>query len=68
MSPAATSAKAPAQTSDAKRDEQIKNKDENATRTTQTARQWLVRVVKREATIGPHTFHLHEIYGQQCCR
>lgn len=27
------------------------------------ARQWVVKVVKREATIGPHTFHLHEIYG-----
>ncbi|KAK0474152.1 hypothetical protein IW261DRAFT_1499022 [Armillaria novae-zelandiae] len=27
------------------------------------ARPWVVRVVKREATIGPHTFHLHEIYG-----
>ncbi|KAJ7778345.1 hypothetical protein B0H16DRAFT_1503161 [Mycena metata] len=27
------------------------------------ARPWLVRVVKREATIGPHTFQLHEIYG-----
>ena len=26
-------------------------------------RSWVVRVVKREATIGPHTFHLHEIYG-----
>jgi hypothetical protein len=26
-------------------------------------RPWLVKVVKREATIGPHTFHLHEIYG-----
>ncbi|KAJ7185597.1 hypothetical protein C8R46DRAFT_382945 [Mycena filopes] len=26
-------------------------------------RPWLVRVVKREATIGPHTFQLHEIYG-----
>jgi len=24
---------------------------------------WVVKVVKREATIGPHTFHLHEIYG-----
>jgi len=23
----------------------------------------VVKVVKREATIGPHTFHLHEIYG-----
>lgn len=27
------------------------------------ARPWVVKVVKREATIGPHTFHLHEIYG-----
>ncbi|KAG1736083.1 uncharacterized protein EDB91DRAFT_1142664 [Suillus paluster] len=27
------------------------------------SRPWVVRVVKREATIGPHTFHLHEIYG-----
>ncbi|KAI0000170.1 hypothetical protein BJV74DRAFT_882830 [Russula compacta] len=27
------------------------------------SRQWVVKVVKREATIGPHTFHLHEIYG-----
>ncbi|PSR78010.1 hypothetical protein PHLCEN_2v7605 [Hermanssonia centrifuga] len=26
-------------------------------------RPWVVRVVKREATIGAHTFHLHEIYG-----
>ncbi|KAL1753391.1 hypothetical protein FB107DRAFT_250161 [Schizophyllum commune] len=26
-------------------------------------RPWVVRVVKREATIGPHTFQLHEIYG-----
>ncbi|KAG8751931.1 hypothetical protein FRC14_007501, partial [Serendipita sp. 396] len=26
-------------------------------------RQWVVKVVKREATIGLHTFHLHEIYG-----
>jgi len=26
-------------------------------------RPWIVRVVRREATIGPHTFHLHEIYG-----
>jgi hypothetical protein len=24
---------------------------------------WVVKVIKREATIGPHTFHLHEIYG-----
>ncbi|KAI9509268.1 hypothetical protein F5148DRAFT_1189030 [Russula earlei] len=27
------------------------------------SRSWVVKVVKREATIGPHTFHLHEIYG-----
>jgi len=27
------------------------------------AKPWVVKVVKREATIGPHTFHLHEIYG-----
>ncbi|KIM46815.1 hypothetical protein M413DRAFT_64213 [Hebeloma cylindrosporum] len=27
------------------------------------ARPWVVKVVKREATIGPHTFHLHEIFG-----
>ncbi|THH29743.1 hypothetical protein EUX98_g4426 [Antrodiella citrinella] len=26
-------------------------------------RPWVVKVVKREATIGMHTFHLHEIYG-----
>ncbi|KZT69966.1 hypothetical protein DAEQUDRAFT_689932 [Daedalea quercina L-15889] len=26
-------------------------------------RPWVVKVVKREALIGPHTFHLHEIYG-----
>lgn len=26
-------------------------------------RPWVVEVVKRDATIGPHTFHLHEIYG-----
>ncbi|KAJ3556793.1 hypothetical protein NP233_g11902 [Leucocoprinus birnbaumii] len=26
-------------------------------------RPWVVRVVKREATIGPHTFQLHEIFG-----
>ncbi|KAF8494800.1 hypothetical protein JB92DRAFT_3126730 [Gautieria morchelliformis] len=30
---------------------------------TPDTRPWVVRVVKREATIGPHTFHLHEIYG-----
>jgi len=26
-------------------------------------RPWVVKVVRREATIGVHTFHLHEIYG-----
>ncbi|KAI5119887.1 hypothetical protein M0805_008558 [Coniferiporia weirii] len=26
-------------------------------------RPWVVKVVKREARIGPHSFHLHEIYG-----
>ncbi|KAI0764588.1 hypothetical protein BD413DRAFT_168918 [Trametes elegans] len=26
-------------------------------------RPWVVKVLKREATIGLHTFHLHEIYG-----
>ncbi|KAG5634159.1 hypothetical protein H0H81_003120 [Sphagnurus paluster] len=31
--------------------------------TDEDARPWVVKVVKREATIGPHTFHLHEIYG-----
>jgi hypothetical protein len=30
---------------------------------TEDSRPWVVKVVKREATIGPHTFHLHEIYG-----
>ncbi|KIP04716.1 hypothetical protein PHLGIDRAFT_75451 [Phlebiopsis gigantea 11061_1 CR5-6] len=29
----------------------------------QDNRSWVVKVVKREATIGAHTFHLHEIYG-----
>ncbi|KAF8169411.1 hypothetical protein BJ912DRAFT_999788 [Pholiota molesta] len=27
------------------------------------SRPFVVKVVKREATIGPHTFHLHEIFG-----
>jgi len=27
------------------------------------SRPWVVKVVKREATIGSHTFRLHEIYG-----
>ncbi|KAJ7211207.1 hypothetical protein GGX14DRAFT_449465 [Mycena pura] len=68
-SPAAASAEVPAETSDVKKDEESKSKDEkhdeNDTDSTPDpdTRQWLVRVVKREATIGPHTFHLHEIYG-----
>ncbi|CCM03288.1 uncharacterized protein FIBRA_05416 [Fibroporia radiculosa] len=33
------------------------------TETVEDKRPWVVKVVKREATIGPHTFHLHEIYG-----
>ncbi|KAJ6627837.1 hypothetical protein B0H10DRAFT_1992141 [Mycena sp. CBHHK59/15] len=36
---------------------------DRATADGEDARPWVVRVVKREATIGPHTFHLHEIYG-----
>lgn len=36
---------------------EVKSEDEEDTRP------WVVKVVKREATIGPHTFHLHEIYG-----
>lgn len=31
--------------------------------TADEVRPWVVKVVKREATIGPHTFQLHEIYG-----
>ncbi|KAF7763617.1 hypothetical protein Agabi119p4_8154 [Agaricus bisporus var. burnettii] len=30
---------------------------------TDDSKPWIVKVVKREATIGPHTFQLHEIYG-----
>ncbi|KAF9073120.1 hypothetical protein BDP27DRAFT_1391127 [Rhodocollybia butyracea] len=36
---------------------EVKPEDEEDTRP------WVVKVVKREATIGAHTFHLHEIYG-----
>ncbi|KAJ3784683.1 hypothetical protein GGU10DRAFT_357182 [Lentinula aff. detonsa] len=36
---------------------ETKSEDEEDTRP------WVVKVIKREATIGPHTFHLHEIYG-----
>ncbi|PFH49886.1 hypothetical protein AMATHDRAFT_146631, partial [Amanita thiersii Skay4041] len=37
----------------------VGEKEENG----EDSRPWVVKVVKREATIGPHTFHLHEIYG-----
>ncbi|KZV67279.1 hypothetical protein PENSPDRAFT_584133 [Peniophora sp. CONT] len=37
----------------------VRSSEETGTDT----RPWVVKVVKREATIGPHTFHLHEIYG-----
>ncbi|KAK7044675.1 RING-type domain-containing protein [Favolaschia claudopus] len=59
---AATSAVA-GETSDAG-EESAKEKDSEAEADVDTdTRPWLVRVVKREATIGPHTFQLHEIYG-----
>ncbi|KAG5646368.1 hypothetical protein DXG03_003691 [Asterophora parasitica] len=38
-------------------------KPEGQADTEEDTRPWVVKVVKREATIGPHTFHLHEIYG-----
>ncbi|KAF8138078.1 hypothetical protein K438DRAFT_1922772 [Mycena galopus ATCC 62051] len=47
---------------DAAAEDAAKEKDAEADADTDT-RPWLVRVVKREATIGPHTFQLHEIYG-----
>ncbi|KAJ7359270.1 hypothetical protein DFH08DRAFT_733970 [Mycena albidolilacea] len=59
-------AAAPAATSDAAapagEDATPKEKEAEPDVDTDT-RPWLVRVVKREATIGPHTFQLHEIYG-----
>ncbi|EIM89208.1 uncharacterized protein STEHIDRAFT_145901 [Stereum hirsutum FP-91666 SS1] len=36
---------------------------ESSKESEEDGRPWVVKVVKREATIGPHTFHLHEIYG-----
>ncbi|CAK5261998.1 unnamed protein product [Mycena citricolor] len=42
--------------------ESVENKDADGEKDADP-RPWVVRVVKREATIGPHTFHLHEIYG-----
>ncbi|KAK1231435.1 hypothetical protein PQX77_005444 [Marasmius sp. AFHP31] len=41
-----------------KEEEHIEN-----TEVEEDSRPWVVKVVKREATIGPHTFQLHEIYG-----
>ncbi|KAJ6588879.1 hypothetical protein B0H19DRAFT_1206055 [Mycena capillaripes] len=59
---AASGSDAPAEdaTKDANAKEGEADKDKDADTDT---RPWLVRVVKREATIGPHTFQLHEIYG-----
>ncbi|THG94803.1 hypothetical protein EW145_g8074, partial [Phellinidium pouzarii] len=36
---------------------------EHAEMEAEDTRPWVVKVVKREARIGPHAFHLHEIYG-----
>ncbi|KAL5499066.1 hypothetical protein ACEPAH_1584 [Sanghuangporus vaninii] len=41
--------------------EQAKKEDEKADE--EDNRPWVVRVVKREARIGAHSFQLHEIYG-----
>ncbi|KZS96254.1 hypothetical protein SISNIDRAFT_536575 [Sistotremastrum niveocremeum HHB9708] len=35
----------------------------SAPATSATGSPWIVKVVRREAVIGLHTFHLHEIYG-----
>ncbi|KAH6917770.1 hypothetical protein BKA70DRAFT_1245239 [Coprinopsis sp. MPI-PUGE-AT-0042] len=52
-----TSAEAPAQPSAHAAQGGEEEEEEEDTRP------WVVKVVKREATIGPHTFHLHEIFG-----
>jgi len=39
------------------------SKPDRASDADEDSRPWVVKVVKREATIGYHTFHLHEIYG-----
>ncbi|KAJ7686699.1 hypothetical protein B0H17DRAFT_1071610 [Mycena rosella] len=57
----ATPAVTPAATAAAPAEGEAKKEGDNAE--ADDTRPWLVRVVKREATIGPHTFHLHEIYG-----
>jgi hypothetical protein len=45
--------------------EEVNEKDEDKEKdpVEEDKRPWVVKVVKREATIGLHTFHLHEIYG-----
>lgn len=52
----AKDATTPAHGTDAQRPEETTDDEEDT-------RPWVVKVVKREATIGPHTFHLHEIFG-----
>ncbi|KAH8804219.1 hypothetical protein DL96DRAFT_1537151 [Flagelloscypha sp. PMI_526] len=44
---------------EASTDAAAKAEDEDS----EDTRPWVVKVAKREATLGPHTFHLHEIYG-----
>ncbi|KAH8804104.1 hypothetical protein DL96DRAFT_1562958 [Flagelloscypha sp. PMI_526] len=44
---------------EASTDAATKAEDEDS----EDTRPWVVKFVKREATLGPHTFHLHEIYG-----
>lgn len=39
------------------------NDEKESSAVVEDTRPWVVKVVKREASIGPHTFHLHEIYG-----
>ncbi|KLO14371.1 hypothetical protein SCHPADRAFT_903315 [Schizopora paradoxa] len=39
------------------------NEEKESSAVVEDTRPWVVKVVKREASIGPHTFHLHEIYG-----
>ncbi|KAH7096671.1 hypothetical protein BKA62DRAFT_719105 [Auriculariales sp. MPI-PUGE-AT-0066] len=39
------------------------SKPESSAESEDDIRPWVVKVVKREATIGFHTFHLHEIYA-----
>ncbi|KAF7325690.1 RING-type domain-containing protein [Mycena kentingensis (nom. inval.)] len=59
----AAAASADAEVSAKKEETDEKKEDDTDSTPDPDGRPWLVRVVKREATIGPHTFHLHEIYG-----